>query len=43
LSARATAGFLARTKRSSLRFPPGFLEALVTHLGVLTSETVDTG
>lgn len=32
LSARATAGFLARTERSSLRFPPGFLEALRRHL-----------
>lgn len=31
LSARATSGFLARTKRSSLRFPPGFLEFLSAH------------
>lgn len=32
LSARATAGFLARTERGSLRFPPGFREALRAHL-----------
>ncbi len=32
LSARATAGFLARTTRSRLRFPEGFLEALGAHL-----------
>jgi len=32
LSARATAGFLGRTRRSSLRFPPGFLERLHVHL-----------
>ncbi len=32
LSARAIAGFLARTERSSLRFPAGFLDALRAHL-----------
>jgi DNA (cytosine-5)-methyltransferase 1 len=32
LSERATAGFLARTKRSSLRFPEGFLAAIEAHL-----------
>ncbi len=32
LSARATAGFLERTNRSSLRFPAGFREALRAHL-----------
>lgn len=32
LSARATAGFLARTQKSSLRFKPGFLDALRRHL-----------
>jgi len=32
LSARATAGFLERTERSSLRFPPGLIEALELHL-----------
>src|SRR5271170_1962062 len=31
LSARATRGFLLRTERSSLRFPPGFLDALRRH------------
>jgi DNA (cytosine-5)-methyltransferase 1 len=38
LSARATAGFLGRARTSSLRFPPGFLDALETHL-----TTVQTG
>lgn len=32
LSARATAGFLARVRRSTLNFPPGFVEALEVHL-----------
>lgn len=32
LSERATRGFLERTSRSSLKFPPGFLEALRAHL-----------
>ena len=32
LSVKATAGFLKRTQRASLRFPPGFLEALDRHL-----------
>lgn len=32
LSARATAGFLARARRASLRFPEGFLDALEDHL-----------
>ncbi len=32
LSARATAGFLARARRSRLRFPRGFLERLERHL-----------
>ena len=31
LSGRATRGFLNRTARGSLRFPPGFLEAVVRH------------
>jgi DNA (cytosine-5)-methyltransferase 1 len=31
LSPRATHGFLSRTKRSSLRFPPGFLAAMRRH------------
>jgi DNA (cytosine-5)-methyltransferase 1 len=33
LSPRATAGFLGRTKRASLRFPPGFIHSLEAHLG----------
>jgi len=32
LSPRATAGFLSRTRKSSLRFAPGFLEAVQRHL-----------
>jgi DNA (cytosine-5)-methyltransferase 1 len=32
LSPRATAGFLSRTGRSSLRFPQGFIEAVQAHL-----------
>lgn len=32
LSARATAGFLSRTERSTLRFAPGFQERLRAHL-----------
>lgn len=32
LSARATAGFLKRARSGSLRFPPGFLDDIETHL-----------
>lgn len=32
LSVKATAGFLDRARRSSLRFPPGFIAALERHL-----------
>lgn len=32
LSARATAGFLSRTRTASLRFAPGFIEAVELHL-----------
>lgn len=32
LSARATRGFLSRTERGSLRFVPGFIDAVRTHL-----------
>ncbi|SLJ82309.1 DNA-cytosine methyltransferase [Mycobacteroides abscessus subsp. abscessus] len=32
LSARATAGFLRRASRGSLRFPDGFLEDVASHL-----------
>lgn len=37
LSERATAGFLERTGRSRLRFPPGLLEALARHLARMRS------
>jgi len=37
LSARATRGFLSRTERSSLRFPPGFLNRLYRHAAVRES------
>lgn len=33
LSLRATEGFRARTRTSSLRFPPGFLDAVDAHIG----------
>jgi len=36
LSPRATAGFLSRTRKSSLRFAPGFLEAVQRHLERVT-------
>lgn len=32
LSSRAASGFLKRTKKGTLRFPPGFLDALGRHL-----------
>lgn len=32
LSAKATAGFLSRAEVSTLRFPPGFLDAVTAHL-----------
>lgn len=32
LSVRATRGFLARTERSRLQFPPGFIDAVRAHL-----------
>lgn len=32
LSAKATRGFLERTRRSNLRFPPGFIAAVEQHL-----------
>jgi DNA (cytosine-5)-methyltransferase 1 len=37
LSAKATAGFLERTQRSTLRFPEGFLEAVREHLARMQS------
>lgn len=38
LSVRATAGFLSRTERSTLRFDPDFLVALKDHLRARTTE-----
>jgi DNA (cytosine-5)-methyltransferase 1 len=38
LSARATAGFLLRTEKGSLRFPAGFLEAVDAHLSRMERE-----
>lgn len=35
LSARAAAGFLARTERARLRFAPGFREAVAEHLATM--------
>jgi DNA (cytosine-5)-methyltransferase 1 len=32
LSARATAGFLKRAKKGTLRFPEGFIAAVESHL-----------
>lgn len=37
LSIRASAGFLARTERASLRFAPGFREAVAAHLEAMRS------
>jgi DNA (cytosine-5)-methyltransferase 1 len=36
LSAKATAGFLKRTDTAKLRFPPGFIDAVVRHLEAMT-------
>lgn len=36
LSAKATSGFLSRTKVATLRFPPGFLAAVSRHLDTMT-------
>lgn len=38
LSARATAGFLKRARMGSLRFVPGFLQSLETHLGRMSEQ-----
>jgi DNA (cytosine-5)-methyltransferase 1 len=40
LSARATAGFLARTRRGTLRFAPGFREAVAAHLEAMRAFAV---
>jgi DNA (cytosine-5)-methyltransferase 1 len=41
LSARATAGFLGRTERSTLRFTPGFQDRLRGHLRVMLAGGLD--
>lgn len=41
LSARATRGFLARTERSSLRFPEGFQDLVRSHLDRMESLDVE--
>lgn len=45
LSAKATAGFLSRTRRARLRFAPGFIDAVESHLramgGVVPAATAD--
>jgi DNA (cytosine-5)-methyltransferase 1 len=41
LSPRATAGFLSRAEASSLRFVPGFLDAVRAHLEVVRSAASD--
>lgn len=38
LSVRATAGFLSRAEASSLRFVPGFLDAVRAHLKAMSAE-----
>lgn len=39
LSERATAGFLSRAERARLKFPPGFLDAMRTHLQTVRLQT----
>ncbi len=41
LSAKATAGFLGRTRRAKLRFVPGFLEAVERHLIAMGGQAAD--
>lgn len=40
LSVRATAGFLSRAEIAKLRFPPGFLEAVRSHLARMRGESM---
>jgi DNA (cytosine-5)-methyltransferase 1 len=40
LSAKATAGFLGRTRRAKLRFEPGFIHAVERHLAFMGGEPV---
>lgn len=41
LSERATAGFLSRTQRATLKFQPGFIDAVSRHLAAMRSEAGD--
>lgn len=41
LSERATAGFLSRTQRATLKFQPGFIDAVRGHLAFMRSEAGD--
>jgi DNA (cytosine-5)-methyltransferase 1 len=41
LSDRATAGFLSRTERATLRFQPGFIDFVRRHLAAVRSENID--
>lgn len=43
LSIRAAAGFLDRATKSSLRFEPGFLDAVRAHLKQMTTVAMETG
>lgn len=43
LSLRATAGFYSRISRSSLRFKPGFKEAVAAHLRLMEGRTTSHG
>lgn len=43
LSARATQGFLKRTTKGTLRFPPNFLASLEAHLGRMQAGDADGG
>jgi DNA (cytosine-5)-methyltransferase 1 len=40
LSEKATAGFFSRTQVAKLRFPPGFVEAVRTHLSHMRGEAI---
>ncbi|UOD28232.1 DNA cytosine methyltransferase [Massilia violaceinigra] len=41
LSERATAGFLSRTQRATLKFQPGFIDAVIEHLAFMRGESGD--
>jgi len=43
LSVRATAGFLSRTQKGRLRFPPGFIQAVEAHLERIKARTSASG